>query len=127
MIGEVSVDWREAVAASTAHAHAEIVEMVGDVELPCSPLVGAGCILTCAVAAVDTALSILVLLSAYVIEIEQVATAWVVDDDIFKMRDTPEVSELSFCEIRESLSTDTGRAEVVAARGVTCFNQIKSG
>ena len=126
MIVEVSVDWREAVAASAAHAHAEIVKVVGDVELPCSPLVGAGCILTCAVAAVDTALGVLVLFCAYVIEVEPVSTAWIVDDHVFKMRDTPEVSELSFCEIRESLSTDTGRAEVVAASGVTSFDQIKS-
>ena len=38
----VSVDGREAVAASATHAHAEVIEMVLNVELPSSPLVGAG-------------------------------------------------------------------------------------
>jgi len=100
--------------------------MVGDVELPCSPLVSASWILTGAVAAVHTALSILVRLGAYVIEVEPVATAWVVDDHVLKMRDTPKVSELGFCEIRESFVSDTGRTKVVAASGVTSFDQIKS-
>ena len=99
MIVEVSVDWREAVAASFTHAHAEIDKVVSYIELPGSPLVGASLILTCAVAAVDITLGVLVLLGAYVIEVEQVATAWVVDDHVFKMRDTPEVSELCFCEV----------------------------
>ena len=99
MIVEVSVDWRETVAAPAAHAHPEIVEMVGDVELPCSPLVSASWILTGVSTAVNITLGVLVLFGAYVIEVEPVATAWVVDDHVLKMRDTPEVSELGSCEV----------------------------
>jgi hypothetical protein len=126
LIVEVSVDWREAVAASLTHAHAEIVKVVGDVELPGSPLVSASWILTGVGTAVDITLGVLVLFCAYVIEVEPVSTAWIVDDHVFKMRDTPEVSELGSGKVRESFVSDTGRAEVVAASGVTSFDQIKS-
>ncbi len=99
MIVEVSVDWREAVAASLTHAHAEIVKVVGYVKLPGSPLVSASWILTGVSTAVNITLGVLVLFGAYVIEVEPVATAWVVDDHVLKMRDTPEVSELGSCEV----------------------------
>jgi len=65
---KVSVDGWEAVAASLSHAHAEVIEMVCNVELPSSPLVGAGWILTGAVAAVNFTVSVLVLFGADVIE-----------------------------------------------------------
>jgi len=65
---KVSVDGREAVATSATHAHAEVDEMVLNAPLPRSPLVGAGWILTGAVAAVNFTVSVLVLFGADVIE-----------------------------------------------------------
>lgn len=100
---------RGALAAALSHAHAEVVKVVGDVELPWGPLVSAGLVFTdSGAAAVNVAHSILVFLLADMPEVEQGATAWVVDDHVLQVSDTPEVGHLGADKGRECLITNTG-------------------
>ena len=104
----MSVDWRWAVAASLSHAHAKVVEMVGDVELPGSPLIGTSAVFTdVGAATVNCASLVFILLLAYVPVCEQRAAAWVVNHHILEVGNTPEVGHDSACKSREVLVTYT--------------------
>lgn len=72
--------------------------MIGNVELPGSPLVSALAVLAGAVAGMNVARSILVLFGADVPVVEDRSASRIMGDHVLQVRNTPEVSELGLCE-----------------------------